>query len=173
MAEKIYKSLESLEPIKKVINEAAEALNDPERTIASSAIPGILGAALGAGIGYAGSFAALSTLGVAGLSAAGITSGLATAGAVVGGGMVAGIGVLAAPAVILGVLGYWLLSPSEEELKLEKEKLYKTALKRHDAIIRKMKKDVNASEEREDYLRSLNVVLRSIIKDLKSDLAQK
>ena len=61
---------------------------------------------VGAGVGGAGSLFALSTLGYAGLSAAGITSGLATAGALVGGGMVAGIGVLAAPVAILGVLGY-------------------------------------------------------------------
>lgn len=61
---------------------------------------------LGAGAGGAGSLFALSALGYTGLSAAGITSGLATAGALVGGGMVAGIGVLAAPVAILGVLGY-------------------------------------------------------------------
>jgi hypothetical protein len=61
---------------------------------------------VGAGVGGAGSLFALSALGYTGLSAAGITSGLATAGALVGGGMVAGIGVLAAPVAILGVLGY-------------------------------------------------------------------
>ncbi|MEJ5118466.1 hypothetical protein [Gluconobacter cerinus] len=71
--------------------------------------PGVtegLATAVGAGIGGAGSLAALSALGYSGLSAAGITSGLATAGAVVGGGMVAGIGVLAAPVAVLGVIGY-------------------------------------------------------------------
>ena len=61
---------------------------------------------VGAGVGGAGSLFALSALGYSGLSAAGITSGLATAGALVGGGMVAGIGVLAAPVAILGVMGY-------------------------------------------------------------------
>ncbi len=73
--------------------------------------PGVsegLATALGAGAGAAGSFAALTFLGVSGLSAAGITSGLAAAGAIVGGGMVAGIGVLAAPVAVLGVLGYAL-----------------------------------------------------------------
>ena len=71
--------------------------------------PGItegVATALGAGIGGGMSLAALTTLGVSGLSAAGITSGLATAGALVGGGMVAGIGVLAAPIALLGVAGY-------------------------------------------------------------------
>lgn len=74
-----------------------------------SNVPGItegFGAITGAGIGGAASLAALSGLGVSGLSAVGITSGLATAGGLVGGGMVAGIGVLAAPVAILGILGY-------------------------------------------------------------------
>ena len=73
--------------------------------------PGItegMATAVGAGVGGAGSLAALSALGYSGLSAAGITSGLATAGSIVGGGMVAGIGVLAAPVAILGVVGYAL-----------------------------------------------------------------
>jgi hypothetical protein len=68
-----------------------------------------VGAALGAVGGGAVSFAALWGLGTAGLSAAGITSGLAAAGAIVGGGMVAGIGVLAAPVAVLGLVGYWLM----------------------------------------------------------------
>lgn len=74
-----------------------------------SNVPGItegFGAITGAGIGGAASLAALSGLGTAGLSAAGITSGLATAGSLVGGGMVAGVGVLAAPVAILGIVGY-------------------------------------------------------------------
>ncbi len=75
-----------------------------------SNVPGItegFGAITGAGIGGAASLAALSGLGsVAGLSAAGITSGLATAGGLVGGGMVAGVGVLAAPVAVLGIVGY-------------------------------------------------------------------
>jgi hypothetical protein len=76
-----------------------------------SNVPGItegFGAITGAGIGGAASLAALSGLGTAGLSAAGITSGLATAGSIVGGGMVAGIGVLAAPIAVLGIVGYSL-----------------------------------------------------------------
>lgn len=71
--------------------------------------PGVsegLSTLVGAATGGAASLAALSGLGVAGLSAAGITSGLATAGALIGGGMVAGIGVLAAPVAVLGLLGY-------------------------------------------------------------------
>ena len=65
------------------------------------------GAAVGGALGGAASFTALYFGGtVAGLSAAGITSGLAAAGTLVGGGMVAGVGVLAAPVAVLGVVGY-------------------------------------------------------------------
>ena len=74
-----FQSVESLQSIVNVVNEAA-AVNDKKRTIRESAIPEVLAGALGAGIGGVGSFAALYGLGsVVGLSAAGITSGLAAA----------------------------------------------------------------------------------------------
>lgn len=85
----VFQSVDSLQQIVNVVNEAAAAVNDSKRTIKESAIPEVLAGALGAGIGGVGSFAALYGLGVVGLSAAGITSGLAAAGAVVGGGTVA------------------------------------------------------------------------------------
>ena len=87
----IFQSGDSLQQVVNVVNEAAIALDDGGRTIRESSIPEVLGGALGAGIGGAGSFAALYGLGTVGLSAAGITSGLATAGSIVGGGMVAGV----------------------------------------------------------------------------------
>ena len=81
-----FKDSNSLASVRKVINEANEALNNKSRTIADSAIPEALAGALGAGVGGVASFAALYFGGsVVGLSAAGITSGLAAAGAVVGG----------------------------------------------------------------------------------------
>ena len=79
-----FKDSNSLASVRKVINEANEALNNKSRTIADSAIPEALAGALGAGAGGVASFAALYFGGsVVGLSAAGITSGLAAAGAVV------------------------------------------------------------------------------------------
>ena len=75
-----FQSIDSMQPVVNVVNEAAAALNDKTRTIKESTIPEVLAGALGAGIGGVGSFAALYGLGVVGLSAAGITSGLATAG---------------------------------------------------------------------------------------------
>ena len=95
--ELVFQSVESLQQVVNVINEAVAALNDKTRTIRESPIPEVLAGALGAGIGGIGSFAALYGLGTVGLSAVGITSGLATIGSVVGGGMVAGVFVMAAP----------------------------------------------------------------------------
>lgn len=86
--EMVFQSVDSLQQVVNVVNEAAMAVNDKTRTIRHSAIPEVLTGALGAGIGGVGSFLALYGLGTVGLSAAGITSGLAAAGAIVGGGMV-------------------------------------------------------------------------------------
>lgn len=56
---KIFKSLDSLQPVVNIVNEAGEAIKDKSRTIANSAIPDVLAGALGAGIGGVISFAAL------------------------------------------------------------------------------------------------------------------
>ena len=166
-----FKSLDSLKPVVNVVNETAMALNDPRRTIQDSAFPEILSGALGAGVGGAVSFTGLYALGTVGLSAAGITSGLATAGTVVGGGMVAGIFVLAAPVAVGAGIGIATASHHRaKRLQQEKERLYKEALRKHDALICELKKEANAEKERLDYLQSLNILLQQAIKDLKEDL---
>lgn len=167
-----FQSVEALQQVVNVINEASEALNDKKRTIRESAIPEVLAGALGAGVGGVASFAALYGLGsVVGLSAAGITSGLATAGTIVGGGMTAGIFVLAAPVVVLAAGGVGLASHlKNKQLKNEKERLYKEALRKHQAIIAELKRESNADKERLDYLQSLNILLQQAIKDLQKDL---
>lgn len=167
----VFQSVESLQHVVSVVNEAAMALNDKSRTIKGSAIPEVLAGALGAGIGGVGSFAALYGLGTVGLSAAGITSGLATAGSIVGGGMVAGIFVLAVPIVALAAGGVGIASHiKNKQLKQEKERLYTEALKKHEAIIRALKEETDANKERLDYLQSLNILLNQAIKDLNKDL---
>ena len=170
----VFQSVESLQQVVNVINEAAAAVSDKSRTIRESAIPEVLAGALGAGIGGVGSFAALYGLGVVGLSAAGITSGLAAAGAIVGGGMVAGVFVLAAPVAILAAGGVGIASHlKHKQLRQEKERLYKEALKKHQAIIQAMKDEADdADKERLDYLQSLNILLTQAIKDLKKDLGE-
>lgn len=166
-----FQSVDSMQSVVNVVNEAAVALNDKNRTIKESAIPEVLAGALGAGIGGVGSFAALYGFGVLGLSAAGITSGLATAGAIVGGGMVAGVFVLAAPVAGLAAAGVGVASHlKNKQLRQEKDRLYKEALKKHEAIIKAMKAEADADKERMDYLQSLNILLQQAIKDLRHDL---
>lgn len=166
-----FQSVESMQSVVNVVNEAAAALNDKRRTIRESAIPEVLAGALGAGIGGVGSFAALYGLGVAGLSAAGITSGLATAGTIVGGGMTAGVFVLAAPVALLAATSVGVASHlKNKQLRREKERLYKETLKKHDAIIKAMKADADADKKRLEYLQSLNILLQQAIKDLRHDL---
>ena len=172
--ELIYKNLEALQPIVNVVNEAANAINDKTRTIQESAIPEVLTGALGAGIGGVLSFTALYGLGTVGLSAAGITSGLATAGGIIGGGMVTGIFVLAAPIAVLAAGGVGVASHlKNKQLKQEKERLYKEALKKHQAIIQSLKDEADADQKRLDYLQSLNILLTQAIKDLRKDLSIK
>lgn len=166
-----FQSVEALQQVVNVVNEAACAVNDKSRTIRESAIPEVLAGALGAGIGGVGSFAALYGLGMVGLSAAGITSGLAAAGAVVGGGMVAGVFVLAAPVAALAAGGVGIVSHLKgKQLRQEKERLYKEALKKHEAIIQALKSEAEADKERLDYLQSLNILLQRAIEDLQKDL---
>ena len=167
----VFQSVDSLQQIVNVVNEAAAAVNDSKRTIKESAIPEVLAGALGAGIGGVGSFAALYGLGGVGLSAAGITSGLASAGAVVGGGMVAGIFVLAAPIAALAAGGVGVAAHlKNKQLRQEKERLYKEVLARHEAIIKALKDEADATQERLDYLQSLNILLQQAVKDLGHDL---
>lgn len=166
-----FQSADSLQQVVNVVNEAACALNDSTRTIRESAIPEVLAGALGAGIGGVGSFAALYGLGMVGLSAAGITSGLAAAGAVVGGGMAAGVFVLAAPVAVLAAGGVGIASHlKSKQLLQEKKRLYKEALKKHEAIIQALKKEAGADKKRLDYLQSLNILLQRAVEDLKCDL---
>lgn len=105
--------------------------------------------------------------------AAGITSGLAAAGSIVGGGMVAGVFVLAAPVAALAAGGVGLAAHlKNKQLRQEKERLYKEALKKHEAIIQALKSEADADKERLDYLQSLNILLTQAIKDLKKDLGK-
>lgn len=61
--EMVFQSVDSLQQVVNVVNEAAMAVNDKTRTIRHSAIPEVLTGALGAGIGGVGSFLALYGLG--------------------------------------------------------------------------------------------------------------
>lgn len=170
-----FPSIDSLMPVQNVLKEASEALSDKTRTINDSPISDVLGGAVGAGVGGATSFAALYFGGsVVGLSAAGITSGLAAAGSIIGGGMVAGIGVLAAPAVILAAIGVELSAHKrDEQLKEAKEICYTEALRMQNAIIKNLQDEQKMNKDRIEYLHSINILLRKVIEDLEYDLGYK
>ena len=168
-----FQSQEALVPVQNVIDEAGKVLNDPSLRVEDSAISGAITGALGAGAGGALGFAGLYFGGTVGLSAVGITSGLAAAGGLIGGGMVAGLGVLAAPAVILGIIGAAIGAASEEEkLHEAKELVYKNAIEKQTAILKVLAFETNADKERIEYLTGLNILLDSAIKDLKHDLGR-
>ncbi|WP_346914263.1 hypothetical protein [Clostridium sp.] len=169
--EQNFKSLDSLKQVEKVVNEAGEELKDTKRLIINSAIPEVLGVALGAGTGGAISFGAIYALGIVGLSGPGIMTGLVALGGIVGGGATAGIFVAAAPVAILAVGGYATFNYAKnKKLVQEKERLYQEALRKHDAIQNQLQKEVNASKDRIDYLNSLVILLTHAIKDLQEDL---
>jgi hypothetical protein len=173
---KNFKTIDALQTVVNVVNEANEAVKDKNRTIANSAIPDVLAGVVGAGLGGVISFTALYTLGTVGLSAAGLTSGLAAAGggaaAILGtGAMVTGIFVLAAPVAVLAVGGVGIVATiKRKKLRQEKERLLQAALEKHHAIVTALRNEVGATKERADYLNSLNILLQQAIKDLQADL---
>lgn len=168
--ELIYKNIDALEPVKKLVNEAADGLADQNRTIETSSMPEALGAALGVGVGGTASFIALYFLGTTGLSAIGITTALAAAGALVGGGMVAGIFVLAAPIAVLGIAGSTIVARvNSRRLIQAKETLLQEVIGKLDLVNRELAKRMNLSEERIKYLEALNVLLQAAIRDLQHD----
>ena len=174
----VFQSVDSLQQVVNVVNEASAAVSDKTRTIKESAIPEVLAGALGAGIGGVGSFALLYGLGTVGLSGAGIMSGLAAAGGwvstLLGGAVsasVAGIFVLALPVAGFAVGGVGVASHlKNKQLRQEKGRLYKEAIRKHEAIIKALKDEADSDKERLDYLQSLNILLQQAIKDLKKDI---
>lgn len=173
-----YQTLESLQPLIEIVNEAAEMLNDKNRTLRPHTISETIGATIGSAIGSTFSLGTLKFLGTTGLSASGITSGLATAGGFVGGGMVAGIFVLAAPIAVCAAGGAVVVGRRKNALlRQEKERLYQDALRKSEAMNKKLKEDVNdlkkgsnADKEKIEDLQRVNVLLRQVIMDLKKDL---
>ncbi|HFI0567275.1 TPA: ADP-ribosylglycohydrolase family protein [Streptococcus suis] len=166
-----FNSMDSLQGVVHIVNEAGLSTLDPNRVMADSPLKDVLAMGLGAGLGGAVSYGALYALGTAGLSAAGITSGLAAAGALIGGGMVAGFFVLAAPVAILAGGGLAIANIlNQQHLQQEKKRLYKVALQKHQAIIEALKTENQENKERIDYLTSLNILLQKVIEELKEDL---
>lgn len=166
-----FGNLESLDSVKRVINEAETALDNPDKGLDTSAMKEVLGAFLGGGVGGAASFVARYALGTAGLSAVGITSGLAAAGALVGGGIVTGIFVLAAPIAALATGGALALSwRNKKKLKEAKQIILREAIAKQNAMIKALLEEAQKDKSRIDYLTSINNALTMAIKDLREDL---
>ena len=164
-----YQSLDALKPGELVINEAAEAVKDPTRTSVDSAIPEILGAIGGGTAGGIFASGLIYGLGHVGLSAAGLTSGLKALG--FGVSMMTGVGVATAIVAVPAVAGYAFINHAKhKKLLQEKERLYKEALKKHDAIINELNKKDKLSSDRIEYLNKLNILLRQAINELRADL---
>jgi hypothetical protein len=171
--DRIYKNLDALKPVRMLLDEAGSGLLDKTRTIATSSMREVLGAAVGVGAGGALGFAALYGAGTTGLSAAGISSGLAVAGSLVGGGMAAGVFVLAAPGAVLGIVGYAVVSRRNQRKLLEAEEmLFQEASRQRDAVIQQMKEESDANQDRLEYLTALNIRLQEVIKNLEVDLGK-
>lgn len=171
--EQIYKNIDSLKPIEDLAAEASSALSDPSRDASddkeiNEALAAVGGIGAGGAIGLAGLYYGGS---VVGLSAAGISSGLAAAGSLIGGGMAAGIAVLAAPAVVLGIGGYALMAKNnKKKLMQKKEMLLQEVQRKHNAIINELNKTSQQNKGRIEYLTRLNTLLQAAVNDLKNDL---
>lgn len=96
----------------------------------------------------------------------------------VGGVLAVGVGVISAPTVIVGGVGYAISKFVRQHLKKnkfpeeERLRLYELALLKQQAIIDALKEDNKVSKERADYLQSLNEILQEAIKELKSNTAR-
>ena len=58
----------------------------------------------------------------------------------------------------------------ERKIKTRKRTTISRSTKKHAAIIKSLKEEVNATKERADYLNGLNILLQQAIKELKADL---
>lgn len=167
-----YESMAALKPIQKLVSEAGAAINDKARTLLNSDIPELVGAASGVGVGVAAGAGILSVGSASGAAgAAALTSGLATAGSVIGGGMLAGIGVVAAPAVVLGAAGVWAVGRRNKNKLFEtKEVLLQEALRKRDSLLSELHGMNSANQERIAYLKGLVVQLQAAVDNLHADL---
>ena len=85
--------------------------------------------------------------------------------------MVAGIFVIAAPIAGLAAVGLGVAEHLKAvQLRQEKERLYQESLEMHNAIIKALQTELNATKERMEYLQSLNILLAAALKDLRHDL---
>jgi hypothetical protein len=166
----VFENMESLNPIKKIINEAGKTLKDPSNIEFSNDVKEILGGTFGGVLG-AGVGASLVVGVGTGAGAVAMTSGLATLGGVIGGGMFAGIAVAALPAVALAGAGtYYISKKNKEKVKQEKEILIQQIILKQSAIQKVLKDKVNEQDSRLEHLNNILVLLNNARNELESDI---
>jgi hypothetical protein len=85
--------------------------------------------------------------------------------------MVAGIGVVAAPAVLLGVAGVLAVARRNKRKLLQaKEILLQEALRKRDALLRELHSTNASNLDRIDYLSRLVTQLQAAVDNLQADL---
>ena len=78
---------------------------------------------------------------------------------------------MAAPVAILATAGVGIAGAMKrKQLRQEKERLLQAAVEKLHAIIAALREEVNITQERANYLMSLNILLQQAIKDLRADL---
>lgn len=83
----------------------------------------------------------------------------------------AGIGVVAAPAVVLGIGGYWFLNKrNANKLAEAKEAVLQEALRKRDAVLRELKATNTENQGRIEYLNRLTAQLVAAIDNLGADI---
>lgn len=127
------------------------------------------GAAVGAGLGGAASFAALYGLGVTGLSSVGVSTGLAAAGALVGGGIAAGVGVLTAPVAALGAVGFAVAgSRRKKRVKALQRDVLAKAITKQGEVLHRLSAADTLTEEEALELRNRAAMLSAVVRQLRA-----
>ena len=174
---KNFPNKKSLEVVERVINEAAQALNNPECTVCGldlqdiSQIVGTPSAAIaGASLGVSASTALIAHAGFSGLSAAGITSGLAATG----GSLLGGIFVAALPPVAIAVAAgssEYAITDIGKNIRLNDcKKILRDKAEEFILAINEELMHSTLSAERRNYLSGLIVLLNKCVTELNHDL---
>ncbi len=164
-----YKSIDSLQEVKRVLDAVCEAINDKSKNILNAPLPNFVGGVCGGGVGSIATGSLIYHLGRTGLSAPGIASGLKALG--FGAGMMAGVGVATGIVAVSAVGGYALSNRAKtKKLRKEKMRLYIDAISKQNAIIKELENEVSGMKERIEYLEKLNILLENVIANLTHDL---
>lgn len=154
-----FKTVESLQPVVQLINEAAAAVNDPNRTVIDSSIQNLLTGSVHATSAVAGSIPVAAA------------PALATAGGLTTTGLALGALALAGPAIALAGAGIGALAlANEKQLRDEKTRLYNAAGNRRRDLASLLQAGDTLTLERRDYLNSLDALLQQAMTALREDL---